>query len=618
MFGLVVNALPEAARGRIFFDEALCAKFGIAPEFWFPLGPETSVETKSLYGALRAAIAGRKSAMLKLRDGRRARAKIGKRKGGQAVVQLKKSGFAFADADLLSSEKKARLSALRRAFDARPLTSSEEDQWQKAAARAAFADKEFIELMTGLESTPEAIRNQVSKPQNLDSENLMPSSPDYYFRLVGKLGESTTLTTYIGNELAAACKTLFDRHPTRALRRIGFLALWRPLIPFDLLARLGVSEITPLLDAEDPFSLLCGFELCCNRPKKSRAVIELGTSFLSKLLLDERTSRARCNIFSACAIISMTNIRRAAKAANAPLFWARLAALSHAGVLTDALRGVGDTKGFLRWSMQNWLPNYLWHGVIDRRDAPGWNPEWIISDQLYAELIGRALGALHTVPDHSRPASWVSAMDKALAELRKNGNLLSAHFPGPFDDFAEMRVVSSKIEVFKEVEDALEKASAFADVPALAALAIAAKPSEGVVANVLRLLSGPIDLPLGDDEMELPTLGMCAHIAASAGSTAISNAVINRCLFLLHKKERATVASDVIMVALHACAAQSAPEEHRRVVEGTLVRCAFAIKEAEDLSNFDLILEVLCIRDEKLTPAVARARAITRAKISRN
>ena len=49
----------------------------------------------------------------------------------------------------------------------------------------------------------------------------------------------------------------------------------------------------------------------------------------------------------------------------------------------------------------------------------------------------------------------------------------------------------------------------------------------------------------------------------------------------------------------------------------TVVRFGFAIEGAKELTNFDLVLEMLSIRDERLIPALARARAIVRAKLGR-
>src|SRR5580704_17886204 len=65
---------------------------------------------------------------------------------------------------------------------------------------------------------------------------------------------------------------------------------------------------------------------------------------------------------------------------------------------TDGLGGLRGLCPLAANRQRNWLANYLWHGVIDRRDAPRWNPDWISPDQLYAELAGRALGALQMMP----------------------------------------------------------------------------------------------------------------------------------------------------------------------------------------------------------------------------
>ena len=215
-------------------------------------------------------------------------------------------------------------------------------------------------------------------------------SPGYYQRLVAPLGDATNLDAFIRDELTSTRRMLLARHPERALRRMAFAALWQPLIPFDLLAATNVSDVATLLKADDPFSLLFGFELCRYRVSADAGFVDLGRSFLEKLLLDAQASTSRCNIFSALALISATKLRQAARSSIAPLFWIRLAALTHAGVLTDALGGMPESEQFLRWSSQTFTSTYVWHGVIDRRDSPRWNPNRISPDHLYAELVAAA------------------------------------------------------------------------------------------------------------------------------------------------------------------------------------------------------------------------------------
>ena len=266
---------------------------------------------------------------------------------------------------------------------------------------------------------------------------------------------------------------------------------------------------------------------------------------------------------------------------------------------------------------KNWGINYLWHGVIDRRDAPRWDPQWISPEHLHAELVGRAQGALQVIAEDARPASWVSAIAEALDQLKLSGKLAAAYFPGPFDDFGEVTTVSSDIPAFKEIEDELEKASRLGDVPELEVLGYSVRPSDGVLASVLRFLSGAVDRPLGGSLPEVHLLRVCAHLAAATRSKPLADSLISRCLFRLQGKERTEGPTELFMIAVHACAVHADEPEYRDILETTAARFGFAIDGTEDLSNFDRVLEVLTIRDEKLIPALARARAIVRTKLSR-
>jgi hypothetical protein len=102
--------------------------------------------------------------------------------------------------------------------------------------------------------------------------------------------------------------------------------------------------------------LLFGFEVGRAQLEKDAACTDLGAAFLEKLFADPAACESRCEIFAACALIATIDLRRAAKASAAPVFWARLAALTHAGVVTDALGKMPDSKGFLRWASRNFMP----------------------------------------------------------------------------------------------------------------------------------------------------------------------------------------------------------------------------------------------------------------------
>ncbi|TPN83201.1 hypothetical protein FJ987_17275 [Mesorhizobium sp. CU2] len=611
---LLLNPLPSLDRMKLFLDEAFCKKLGIKPQFWYPLGGDQSVEAVSLHGALRGAIAGRKTAILALKDGRSARVKLGTQKDGSATFVLDKKGFAFTNADLLSAERKIRLKGLDRVFRAKPLLAGEENKWRDVAGRA-FTDREYDDLMTTLGETPEAFSFELGKPHDLSSESMMPNSPEYYGRLLAPLGDSTDLPSFICGELKRARESLFERNPARALRRIAFSALWEPLIPFDLLAALKPADVSPLLIAEDPFSLLFGFELCRHLLQNDLAYSDLGTSFLERLFGNKDVNHRRCEVFTACAVVATIGFRQAAQAAGAPVYQARLAALTHAGVLTDGLSRLPDSSGFLRWSINHFYPFYIWHGVVDRREAMRWDPVWISPDHIFAELVGRVGKGLDMLPPEHRPAPWVAIIQSAIGQLSESTNPLAAMFPGPFDDFGEAQPRVVWHEVVAEIEEQLARAANPAEAQGLAAMAFALAPSERAVGNVLRIFSSNSEEPVTDAKGELPYLQVAAHFALAARSESIAEVVVQRCFVLMHATP--DMATDLFAIIATSSAIHGNTRKYYTAIGEYAARSCFLIDDAESLGNLAAVFDVLIERDERLSPVLAKAHSIARTKRGR-
>ena len=312
-FSLILESLPVKVRTSLLLDKFFAAKFDVTPRFLLPLGNAGPVHAASLNNALRAAIAGRKTALLVPERGKPFRVQLGLNKGGQAIVQFKGSEFVFDDADLLSSDAQARSKALKRVFAARPLTPAEEDHWRVIAREKAFTNREFLFLMTALEATPEALHRRVQMPRPLDVGSILPDQAQYFDRLLAPPGDAPDLRSFIDVGLIKNARRRIKRHRNATLRRLAYAALWQPLIPFDLLGPIiKLSDIEPLLSAADPFSLLFAFELCCKFLQVNEAFLRLGTQLLEKLF-DPAASMRRCYVFSAITLMTVTNLRQAAR-----------------------------------------------------------------------------------------------------------------------------------------------------------------------------------------------------------------------------------------------------------------------------------------------------------------
>jgi hypothetical protein len=500
LFALILDSLPAKVRTNLLFDESFAAKFDFTPRFSLPLGDAGPVDTASLNNALRAAVAGHKTALLVSQRGKPFRVQVGSNKSGQGTIQFKRNGFTFNDADLLSSNAQVRSQALKRVFAAKPLMQAEEDTWRAIARERAFTDHEFLLLLTALDATPEALHSRVQMPKSLDVGSILPDEQQYFDRLLAPQDGAPALRSFIDGGLINNRRRGIKRHRKATLRRLAYAALWQPLIPFDLLGpTIKPSDLEPFLGAADPFSLLFAFELCCKFLQANEAFLRLGTQLLEKLV-DPTASTRRCFVFSAIALMTVTNLRQAAKLPDAPLFWTRLAALTHAGVVADALGEREDAEQFFRWAAEHFYPAYRWHTMIDRREAPRWSPDWISPDHLHAEIVGRVNQAVYAVPEDQRPQAWASAVDTALGELAKTGKALSAFFPGPFEDFQPAAATAEVPPLLQPINEALEKASNFSDVSNLAAMAFSILLPKPALAAVLRVLSLPLHQPITNDK----------------------------------------------------------------------------------------------------------------------
>lgn len=615
LFALILQSLPATVRTSLLFDESFAAKFDFTPRFSLPLGIAGPVDTHSLNDALRAAVAGRKTALLIPEGGKPFRVKLGLNKGGKITVRFRKNGFTFSDADLLSSDTQVRSRALKRVFAAKPLMPAEEDAWRAIARERAFTDHEFLLLLTALEATPEALYRRVQMPGPLDIGSILPDEPQYFDRLLAPPNGAPDLRGFIDGGLIKNRRQGIKRHRKAILRRLAYAALWQPLIPFELLsATIKPSDVEPLLSAADPFSLLFAFELCCKFLQTNEAFFRFGSQLLEKLF-DPTASTRRCYVFSAIALMTVANLRQAAKLPDTTLFWTRLAALTHAGVVTDALGEREDAEQFFHWAGEHFYPAYRWHTMIDRRAAPRWSPDWISPDHLHAEIVGRVNQSVHAIPQDQRPQAWTSAVEAALNELLKTGNALSAFFPGPFEDFQPAAPTAEVPPVFQPINEALEKASNFSDVPNLAAMAYSILLPEPALAAVLRILNLPLDEPITNDNHDAVFLHLSAYIAGTARSELIATAVINRCLLAVRNATSDEEIPRFLSIAIEACAAYENADKYRASVASVATQICFAAPGSAHLSELETIFDVLALRDEKLIPALARARAIVQTRL---
>jgi hypothetical protein len=614
LVALLIHGLPASVRTPLLRDQSFQHDLGLEPLFQYPLDAGLSAETRSLHEALRAALAGRKTATLVLNDNKRRKATLGQGPGGKATIIVSGKGFSFKDADLLAEDVDVRVAALERVLAERPLSEDEERAWLEIARIRAFSDDEYDELMTELSNTPEGLSSALAEPQGLNSNAMMPSAPQYYHRLTAKLGDAATLQDFRDGELKAERASLMERNADLGLRRAAFGAVARRLGEVELFSSVSAESVRKLLAADDPYSLVFGFELCCAGIGRDGGFSDLGEAFLNKLFDNEKGLK-RCEIYSACALVAMVEIRRAARASAAPVFWTRHAAFTHAGVLVDALARLPDTRGFWRWAMEGFYGYYNWSGVVDKREAPGWRPEWIAPEILYAQLFRRVCEAFDGVAAGDRPLAWFDIIERSSSELRETGHFVESLFCDPFEGLFEERVPSSLRVDFPEIEAQLRQADKFVEVPGLAVLVYASTPSQQAIDDVLRLVRS--DSVIESQQETLSHLNIAVQMALDVGSHELSQAVIDRCLVIADSALGFSEMPDLLAIVLEGCAVHGHPGSYRESVGKNAARFVHFVTEKREMTNVLSALDLLVRRDPKLAPPLAKARSILRMKLGR-
>ncbi|WKA27961.1 HTH domain-containing protein [Bradyrhizobium roseum] len=601
---MAMNLHANIERQLVETDE-IAAAIGIKTTPVITLNGTHSVVVESFVAALRLAMAGRKSAKIERPDGTKTDVKLQFVTPNAVMVTFDNASFTFAEADVLSNRKAGRKRALKRVFSQKPLTRSEESLWLDRAEAGAFTAVEYTELLGQLRETPENVIGALSGPQTLNSEKLIPRDLSYYTRLVGPVQKHPSFADYIADEQNEHRKLLLERGPV-GLRRLAYSAISRPLIPFGDLEALPLSEIAKLTTAADPFSLMFGFEVCQDRfSNGEKAAAKLGTTFLKKLLADEKWLQSRLEVFSACAVIGTVTLRPVANEPSPPLSWYRMAVLSHAGVLTTALAGLTKTDKFFEWSARDFGSTYLWHTALDARHDPRWESEWISPEALRAELIGRCYNALMLLPSDKRPKDWTVLIDEALSGLDTK---LFAFFPGPLDGFLPLHSPIQAEAAFNEVRLLLKGRSSFKRAPGIILLAYGGAIDARLKDEIFRLLEASNE-QLAKLTTADQVLRSCAYIAAINRDEELATAVVTRCLRLISPQTKPDVVLRIFLISMKACAAHPDPSRYYREAATVATRFAYAapLDAAHELRT---VLEEMKCRDPRLAGSFGRAEAI--------
>ena len=407
---LMIRSAPQAVRARLLADHAFTEELGVAVTNAMHLGPGLSITAERFVEAIRSALGGAATVDVTTQS-------------GEAIhfeATLADTTLKLAAKDItiehpfvtvFSAERDARLQAAR-AFSADVLVAAERaEHWRRILGERALTPLEYMDLVRDARATPEALLERLRESRHLNPAAMVPEEPGYWSSLLPMPAPDQDFAAYIKGPLRAHYGHMLELSPQLACSRIGHTSAARAVIPFELLQKLKPQDLETALANEDANSLLFAFEVAASRLNDGAEWESPGTRALEKLFGDKDATNRRCEVLSAAIVISFAGLRRVREWRAAPLFWRRLAAMTQASVLADALSVMSKPKPFRQWAFKNLGADFHWQTVTDRREGPLWWPQVIEPQALKAWIAARFLRATEAIEESLWPAAWRAAAE---------------------------------------------------------------------------------------------------------------------------------------------------------------------------------------------------------------
>jgi hypothetical protein len=469
---------------------------------------------------------------------------------------------------LLTKNKSARKQFFAREADRLNLPSPLTKRWSGLLHARALSDQEFEELMAEELRTPVAVTErmlaELRKP-TVSIEILVPRSLDYYEQLVGRLAGQANIKEYVEEVATEHTHRLLEWRMPDGLHQ-ALLMCSHSLIT-NALAKEAIvaSEFNRLAiwaQSADAIARTAALELAVRRPS-DRAKIADAARALAERFTGKGTNE-RCDPFtllSAAFVMVDGELGKVKTLASKPPFWRRLAALSHAALITRCVLSTGgDPVKFIKWMGSVRSDEYIAQGYVDLRREPRWLADFAMPGQLKDELGGRVLvAAAREGKSIDKLGLRDILMGDAPRSLKKQLDLFSIQFPGPLEgnvDFVTPLAPDLLVKMREGLGDPAPSVSSFILVANAALLFQLPQDVPELAADAIRRAQYRLDAGGKPEQLQRCLVGL-ATVAAIYRNHRLADE-----LFILIRSYRRLLPheldlDDVFRVGMIACASRA-------------------------------------------------------------
>jgi hypothetical protein len=313
-------------------------------------------------------------------------------KSGERVIPARHLG-------LLSADLNDRLSVLQAEAARVNLPASAVAHWSKLASECALSDNEVSHFSEDINNTPVAVAGAIFgrlDQESLPFDVLVPTSLEYYERLIGRWNGQSNIIEYADQVLPSFLEQLLGWNPNAGLRNAFLLAAHSLVI--DRLASLSISretfaDVAQWAAREGDAMARCGvLELAVIRPDLSEGTKRELEENIACLIVPDQHEDEVFEMLSGAFVFVYGQLSLRQALADRPTFWRRMAAMAQAALIARCLVSKrGALVEFARDLRRSRSRPYAIQVCADMRLGPTWQAQFALLPQLRNEIVGRVI-----------------------------------------------------------------------------------------------------------------------------------------------------------------------------------------------------------------------------------
>lgn len=610
-------ALPDRLVRELPLSDAFCALAGIQREQRLSFAGGPSLDALHLFDQVRGAWINPRGR--RIRDQTTGEIWSVLASGADAEPQVSlirgKRRFKLPMAFALHPNGAARVAGLRAAATEAELFEDELAEWATKLEAGPLSNSELDKLDDLLATAPARVEAQVGaefRKTTIDLRALVPPSPLYYERLIGKLRSSGDVEGFLATEARELMQRVDAQVSEVALRR-ALLLCAHPRTSQIIAETLGPDRVEPQVPS-DLLSQIGYVEYLARAPSPDQRELARATEALRGSLGEDGFALDLLNVTFAFVD---GEIAKLGILAQEPPFWRRMAALAHAALLCRTMPPQLRVNAKFREQLHD-VGRYAFAiaTMLDLQREPRWVPRYASKEQWKAELVGRALGAIIPHAEAKGAQDELATACSSLRELFVDYTAAAAFLPGPCEG-AGQAPLAPEAEGRDGILHALQQRPVGPDAfLRLIGMGLMFRVDRELVDAAVAALRDLIqEAALGGPNREVEQLlPHLAHLAGVTRDAELATQVRVLCRVARRQTPPHLDTLTEFEVCLLACAAHEDVQSYRRELASWLEELTYGAASRGATINLELHLQFMAYRDPDLWPHLAPALSLAEGR----